>query len=269
MITKDPARWAALTRLAWDAGNESKLRRLVQADGPANPVGAANAKTATASTYRPVGATCPSSCPQFPREGVKRTCLALSGNVQWHQVRASALAAPSLRSVVVALVQAARWGNPARLNVSGDFSTPTGGLDEEFLEGVHAIAETLQGLIYRDMNEPPVVIAWGYTHVPAEQFGDWRTALARVGVVIRYSGVRGPWGAVVYPGPNPAAKAREIGATYCPDQAAQDQIRAGKRDGWSGVTCMDCRLCWERDRAVLFRSSNNTVPVEDGTQELA
>lgn len=257
---QDLTHWRALTRLAWNSGSVDKLRRLVQADGPVNPVGSANAKTATASTYRPVGATCPSTCPQFPKEGEKRTCLALSGNVALHQVRASSLVAPSIRSVIVALVHAARWGNPARLNVSGDFFTPTGELDVEFLAALLAVAEEIKLL----SKTPGAVIAWGYTHATPAQFKDWHLELDRVGIIIRYSGEKGPWGAVVYGGPNPAAKAREIGATYCPEQAVQDAIKGGRRDEWDGVTCLDCTLCWTRPRTILFRSSNNTMPVNDG-----
>ena len=258
---QDLDHWRALTRLAWYAGNNDKLRKLVQANGPVNPVGSANAKTATASTYRPVGATCPTTCPQFPKEGEKRTCLALSGNVQLHQVRASSLVAPSIRSVIVALVQAARWGNPARLNVSGDFFTPEGALDAAFLQALEAVADTIQ-----ELRGPynTTTLAWGYTHAKPAQFMDWHLALDKVGIVIRYSGETGPWGAVVYSGPNPAAKAREVGATYCPEQAMADAVKSGTRDAWSGVTCLDCTLCWTRPRTILFRSSNNTTPVNDG-----
>lgn len=239
----------ALVKLALDAPSPGALRRVVLATGHTNPVGNANSKTATPSTYRPVGPTCPTSCPQFPVEGQKRTCLALSGNVALHEKRALPFWHSSIRAAVIAMVDAARWGNPARMHVSGDFYDETGALDLMYLGALVTAAE-----IIRDRFNQRVV-AWSYTHAPPSVFEPWRTRLSNVGVVVRYSGQRGDWGALVTSDPDPRRRARELDATYCPEQAAHD---VGK-----SVTCVGCRLCWERARTILFRASNGAKPVPD------
>ena len=39
------------------------LRKAARVYGPLNPIGDGDAKTQTPGTYRPVGPTCPDSCP--------------------------------------------------------------------------------------------------------------------------------------------------------------------------------------------------------------
>lgn len=242
--------WARMTRLAWDALSPAQLRKMVTATGPTNPVGDANKKVQTGATYRPVGPTCPSSCPQFPKEGQKPTCFALSGNVALHSKKASSLAAPSLRAAVIGIVGSAKWGRPARLHVSGDFHQD-GEIDHEYIEGLIAIGLTTRALSHLE------VVAWTYTHAHNIPWNELRQA----GIVVRYSGSSDDWGAVVYPGPNPAKKAREIGAVYCPEQAVRDHVKATGR--WTDYSCMDCRKCWEKPKLILFRPSNGAVPVAD------
>lgn len=239
----------ALTRLAIGAASSAALRRLVLATGHTNPVGSANSKTSTPSTYRPVGPTCPTSCPQFPVPGQKNTCLAKSGNVALHEKRALPLWQSSIRAAIIAMVDAARWSNPARLHVSGDVYNEAGELDTEYLNALWTAAMVVQRHFKLD------VVAWSYTHAPVELFEARRIALKDVGVIFRYSGQQGDWGALVTTDPDPRRRARELGATYCPEQAAADVGRH--------VTCIDCRLCWERPRSILFRASNGAKPVPD------
>lgn len=239
----------ALTKLALAAASSGALRRLVLATGHTNPIGSANAKTSTPSTYRPVGPTCPTSCPQFPVAGQRNTCLAKSGNVALHEKRALPLWQSSIRAAVIAMVGAARWGNPARLHVSGDFYGEDGALDEDYLRAL----VTSASIVSEHLRQ--ATVAWTYTHAPAELFEPWRKQLWDAGIVVRYSGQLGDWGALVTTDPNPRRRARELNATYCPEQAAADVGRH--------VTCIDCRLCWERPRSILFRASNGAKPVAD------
>ena len=240
----------ALTNLAIAAYRPEQLRRIVKADGHTNPVGSANAKTATPSTYRPVGDTCPTSCPQFPRAGEHTSCLALSGNVALHQKRALPLWQSSVRAAIIAMVGAARWGNPARLHVSGDFFLPDGvTLDEQYIGALSDAANIVK------QHFKATWVAWTYTHATPEQFGFWRERFVEVGIALRFSGQPGDWGALVTDSKTPGAEARRLGATYCPEQAAAD---VGK-----SVTCVECTLCWTRSRSILFRPSNGARPNPD------
>ena len=244
MEQKDIDYWKALTATALTAQSPARLRSLVVASGAVNPAGSGNSKTALPGTYRPVGDTCPQACPLL-----NQGCYAQQGNTALHARRASALSAPSLRSALLAMVEAARGGTVARLHVSGDFLGPDGELDTEYVDGLIVIAKVLGERFPRTK-----VLAFTYTHVTG--IDDTIEALRNVGIVVRRSGRPEPWGAVVLPkSANYPAAARAVGATYCPAQAAKD---VGQY-----VTCQDCTLCWTRDRLVAFRPDGNSNPPAD------
>ena len=240
---------AKLTRLAITLRSPDAVRAVVKASGHTNPVGGGDAKVGTTATYNKVGETCPPTCAQFPQPGKKRTCMALSGNVALHEKRALPLWQSNTRAAIIAMVQAGAWRNPARLHVSGDFYA-NGVLDTQYLEALIEAAT-----IIRDHYSMPIV-AWAYTHVTRAEFSPWWDRMKEAGIVVRYSGDRGRWGVVVTTDPDPWKRARELNATYCPEQAAK--ARGVK------LSCVtDCGLCYDRDRLVLFSTSNNTKPEPD------
>lgn len=240
---------AKLVRLVITLRSPDAVKMVVRGSGHTNPVGGGNNKVGTTATYNKVGASCPSSCPQFPVEGKRKTCMALGGNVMMHERRAVPLWQSNIRAAIIAMVQAGAWRNPARLHVSGDFFV-NDELDTEYLEGL-IVAAT----IIREHYGIPVV-AWAYTHATREQFAPWWGRLREAGVLVRYSGHRGAWGAVVTIDPDPWKRARELGATYCPEQAAKAYGRK--------LSCTaDCGLCWHKDRLILFSISNGTKPTPD------
>ena len=118
-------------------------------DLPMNPIGAGNAKTATASTYRPVGASCP-PCP------FETTCYALRGLVRFHQERATTDCRASLTASALAMIAAWKAGTLARLHVSGDF-IKDGLIDDEYIYGLAELGQ----LLHEFMGSTPV-LAWSY-----------------------------------------------------------------------------------------------------------
>lgn len=193
----------------------------------ADPVGDSDAKTATPSTYRPVGPTCPSSCPYLGRG-----CYAQAGNVRLHEQRASGLALPSIRAAMIAIVSAHRQGTGYRLHVSGDFGTGDR-VDREYVLG---LAHAVEALRAHGIAAP----GWSYTHFGPDVFETSRLRLLRAGIVVRYSDRVGPLGAIVAPFDRVPSLRRSTGARVvkCPAQV-------------SDATCAECRLCWERPELTI------------------
>ena len=204
----------------WDAPI-GRLKDRAAMHGATNPVGDGDAKTASPGTYRPVGQTCPASCPYLGAG-----CYAEGGNVRMHQVRASDRCGPSVRAAAVAMVWAARTDRLARLHVSGDF-LERGRIDRHYIDALIRIGRWIQQQTGR------TIVAWSYTHIGPERFERFRTELLGAGIVVRYSDrTEGP-GAVVWPHDDRAGiKVRfGKGAVRCPAQLSDS------------VSCDDCRLC--------------------------
>lgn len=238
--------WTSLTRAAWNVPSIEALKRFIPATAR-NPAGSGNSKTELPGTYRPVGATCPATC-----EALNNGCYAQVGRVHMSAIRAAADAVLSARAAVFAMVAAVRYGAPARLHVSGDFATPDGSVDAEYVNALCAIGAELQRLSGAD------VVAYTYTHFDAATFGEYHERLAAVGIVVRWSGSAGAWGAINGAhGQSHAKAARANGATYCPQQAAED---VGRK-----VSCAECALCWTNSRPVYFRAHGQSAKRLPGT----
>lgn len=250
-----------LVRAAIVAGQ--RVRDVVRAFGHTNPVGNSNSKVTMPATYRPVGATCPSTCPQLPKAlggtSNTRACLALNGNVQLHQKRATPLLWSSMRAATIAVVSAARWGQVARLHVSGDLCGTDGKVDVEYVNALIIMARAVR----ESLRLPEgTVLAFGYTHLTRAELGDHWQQMFDAGIVFRFSGDNGKWGAVVTDDREGAPRiARELGATFCPEQAVHDADKA--KPVKRVVTCESCTLCWTKDRLILFRPSNGAKPNVD------
>jgi hypothetical protein len=198
---------------------------------PVAPVGVGNTKTGTASTYRPVGATCPSTCPYLGKG-----CYAEHGLVTIHERRAPKTSLASVVSAAIAIIAAVKCDALARLHVSGDFYVD-GRLDETYLTELIEVSETIQGLTNTSL------LAWTYTHAPPEEMDGWRERLHAAGVVVLYSDRVEPGGAVIWP----FRSFRTLQDLFplltlvrCPAQL-------------TGTTCRECRLCPEaRNRGLTI-----------------
>lgn len=215
----------------------SRLVETARKHGPVNPVGDGDSKTASPSTYRPVGSTCPDGssehigrCPYLGHG-----CYAEGGNVNLHQTRAGADLDASVNAAAVAMVWAVRTGRIARLHVSGDF-VRAGRVDHRYIAQLGILADTVNVTAGRPIG---TAIAWSYTHIPADVFEGYRVVLARHGIHVRLSDHAGAHGAIV----RDFRGLQGAGVRYlkCPAQLPQ------------GSTCAECRACWERpDHTIVF-----------------
>lgn len=193
------------------------------------PMGSGNGKTGAPGTYRPVGATCPDSCPQLE----SGACYALTGPVGLQQSRASEDPVKAVRSALAAIVAARVSGvGVARLHVSGDFGREAADVEvyvRELLRGLNAL---------RRVTGWTGVLAWSYTHSP--HMGRWMGLLRSAGVAVRVSDKLGWNGAVVVPFDR-IGEARAM--TRLPVAKCPAQLR--------DVTCTECALCWTRPDVVI------------------
>ena len=208
------------------------LKAAASAFGTSVPVGDGDGKTASPGTYRPVGGTCPSTCP-FLGNG----CYAEGGNVAMHQRRAAAERNAALIGAAVAFVWARVTERVARLHVSGDVGQTW---DREYLRGLRDLAIEVNTQSGALRGTP---VAWSYTHhkMDRARLAALRT-LASVGVHVRRSDHLGHNGVVVMPFAEVPAVRRETGVRLakCPAQ-----LRS--------TNCADCTLCWTRpDLTVVF-----------------
>lgn len=203
------------------------LREAAERHGPCVPVGDGDSKTGAPGTYRPVGATCPATCP-FLGAG----CYAQSGNVVLHQRRALESADAAIRGAAVAMIWARLTGRVARLHVSGDFGR--GAPHPYYIDRLTGLA--LHVRILLPGTNPWV--AWTYTHHARGTFTTGQLGgMTVAGISVRFSDDAGPMGAVVHPHGNMAElRAANPGARFmkCPAQL---------RDN---VNCATCKLCWTR-----------------------
>lgn len=199
---------------------------------PCNPLGAGTSKLGLAGTYRPVGATCPASCPLLDQG-----CYAQQGQVGMQQRRASAELLASLTSAAIVMTCSARHAQIARLHVSGDLYAPDGALDLPYLCGLIHIATRLRrapGLGAK------ALFAYTYTH--GEDLGVWTMLLREAGILVRQSGHAGHGGCVVEPFEGLEALS-----------AAYPEVRFARcRAQLDDLTqCRDCALCWEREELTI------------------
>ena len=202
------------------------------------PVGDGDAKTASPGTYRPVGGSCPKSCPYLD-DG----CYAQGGNVNTHQRRAQESIEAAANGAALAMVWARQTGRVARLHVSGDGKAVDG--PEAFSPKYADLLCAAADAVNRMSGQPQgTVCAWSYTHFPvgAGRTGQLIERLASHGIIVRASDKLGHGGAVVMPFADVPAvrKATGVKLAKCPAQLGD-------------TDCNACRLCWTRpDLTIVF-----------------
>lgn len=200
--------------------------------GDTNPVGAGDVKTGSPGTYRPVGPTCPATCPQAD------ACYATTGNVALHQRTASADVAPAVRAAAVAIVAAWKTGKLARLHVSGDYGRTAADVDA-YCEALISMLHAYRAANPKDTRE---YVAWTYTH-SSWAWQRWSAKLRAAGVYTRRSDYLGKHGAIVVQSWGEVRTLRETEGrrvARCPAQI-------------SDTDCAACTLCWSRpDVTIAF-----------------
>ena len=208
---------------------EIGVRMKAALDGaPCVPVGDSDVKTQSPGTYRPVGLTCPPSCP-FLGNG----CYAQGGNVGIHEKRADASVEAAINGAAIAMVWAALTWRVARLHVSGDVCGTDGEVDYMYVLKLAA----LSGVVRREFGlGTDAVTAWSYTHAKDTE---WAQPLRDSGVAMRQSDAAAEWGAIV--ADFDSLPDTDVRLARCPAQL-------------TGTNCNDCRLCWERpDLCIVFK----------------
>jgi len=202
------------------------------------PVGNANKKTGTISTYAPVGDTCPSSCP-FLNNG----CYAQGGNVNIHQNNSTDDSTMRVISVAHALVLGIHNQLPVRLHVSGDFYL-NDEVDLAYLEGIATV------FFYFSENWLPAKRylarrqVWTYTHARSDEDYSLIDDMIGDNVTVIRSDRAIAGGAIV-------KNFDRLGEVSFPEGTkpfkCPAQLSGGK------VTCAECRACIEpKDRVIVF-----------------
>lgn len=231
--------------------NIEVLRTLAKGFGLAsNPVGGGNKKTHLPGNYRPVGASCPSSCPYLPDEKGKSQCYALRAHVNIAQKRSSTDLEKSLTSAAIVMISAANTGTHARLHVSGDFFIGDK-LDIGYLDGLTAIGK----LIHR-LTGVLKVRAYSYTH--AKSVADLRriAKLKEVGIVVLQSDSIVKGGAIIADWdklPELRKKHKGLHIAKCPAQMPPVRTRQGTERKASCATCDLCVTAEERGICIAFK----------------
>lgn len=208
------------------------------------PFGDGDAKTGAPGMYRGVGVTCPDDCSHHPAND--DTCYAGMGRVGIHQ--GNAWGASVEATVVTAgatMVWAYLTGRVSRLEVSGDFGVDDGdpltgsAFDHEYARLLMAMA-----LAVRKFYGLPAthVLAWTYTGFSPSDYdvGLALTGLACAGIQVRLSGHLGENGAITAPFDAVPSLRKE---TDTPIAKCPAQLR--------DVSCIECKLCWERPDLVI------------------
>lgn len=202
-------------------------------------LGAGNAKTDSPGTYRPVGSTCPASCPYLGAG-----CYAQQRRTHMAAVRASAAHYPAVVGAVAAVRAGQITGRLARLHVSGDLGATRAEIDAYCSDLIAALTP------FGGSVESP--IAWTYTHHHPRDVGPWLDRLRAIGVAIRRSDYSGRWGVIVLPSFAPDVVARARREASAPVVKCRAQLPGG-------ATCATCRICWDRpDLVVAFRPDGGT-----------
>lgn len=246
-ITPDLFSIISGTSYASRSGAIKKCRKYFRSIGiEPNPVGVTNSKTQVPGTYRPVGPTCPDSCP-FLGDG-DGSCYAKFGPAGLAQKRASSLSVQGAASAAIAMVLAAYHGEKARLHVSGDFiALGNDGkiVDVEYIDALCQISAS----ICQHLGVDSRVNAWSYTHIDRESFLPFHKQLKEAGINVVWSDHAGSNGALVWdheaidelkdllpPG---------VKAIPCPAQTHES------------VTCKSCDLCSrlaQLNRVIIFHA---------------
>jgi len=187
------------------------------------PLGAGNSKTQVPSTYRPVGKTCPSSCPWLDNG-----CYAQQGHVRLVEKRSASEALPSIRSAALAMVVARHNKRLARLHVSGDF-LEDGIVSMAYVTGLLAVAAEIHRLLPGREE-----LAWSYTHLSQEEFGVSHRELQAAGILVLWSEQHRDGGAVVWE----HARIQELRKAH--PELRYVKCRAQLQDE---VSCASCDLC--------------------------
>ena len=215
--------------------------------GPTNRLGIRNGKTATLGTYRPVGTTCPDSCPYL-----NSGCLAQRSKVGMHQSKSSPEVDRALASAAVGILYAMVTRDPWRELVSGD-AGKTWEDAREYHEGL-----ILMLSIAKEHPNAPRWFGWRYTHLPRTPEGLGIVGrLKSLGLFTRWSDYAGPGGALVKPHDDQtikALKAQGLKPFRCLEQTTEHE------------NCMSCRACWERpSHTIIFKAQGNayTKPTKE------
>lgn len=215
-----------------------KGRALLRKEGfEPNPVGAGNKKTGLPGTYRPVGASCPSSCALLGAG-----CYAQKGNVALAQKRAEVELTRDLSSAALGMAVAKHTqAGPCRLHVSGDLLRD-GSADREYMAGLADIA--------KQIDNPSGTSAYGYTHAGEDTISEaelWH--LASVGIRIRRSLDKAE-----DMDENTAIVAERNFANFGEIKgiAKRKGLKVAKcREQLDGTSCAECKLCWEKPEVVI------------------
>jgi hypothetical protein len=216
----------------------SFLRKAARVYGPLNPIGDGDSKTQTPGTYRPVGPTCPDSCPRL----IDEDCYALGGNVGIHQRRALVELEAAFRSAEVVFIWAVQTYRWARLHVSGGFGKEDETeLRQTYVDGLCELANRVNRLAGRPIGTD---IAWTYTHLPGVTFDTpWIAQLRASGIHVRISDHVGPNGAIV----GDHSQFKGIRAKLKPLGLKPVKCLAQVGD----YSCRTCGICWERPELVV------------------
>lgn len=198
-----------------------------------NPMGTGASKLGIGATYRPVGSTCPASC---PLKGAG--CYAQQGHVGLAQKRASSDLMRSLASAACMMVLSARYKQVCRLHVSGDFADSQSLPDVAYIQGVAYIARHIKAHV----TGAPKILAYTYTHITRELFDPYSHLLLEAGVVVRQSDDVAPGGVVVEQFDKvEQLRVKHPESTFVKCRAQLDEL----------TQCVDCKLCWEKPELVV------------------
>lgn len=207
-------------------------RKALQAAGvEPNPVGVGNAKTELPGTYRPVGASCPSTCALLGSG-----CYAQKGHVALAQNRAKVDLDKDLGAAALAMVAASKLPTPkpARLHVSGDL-LKQGELDSAYIAGLQLLAPSIP-------SKSPVK-AYGYTHAKGPEVTEAIQDLKAAGIVIRPS-------LDDKPEPGGAFVAEKGFRNFQELKLANPDTKLVKcREQVDGTSCANCGICWDAKTA--------------------
>src|SRR5262245_7626460 len=185
------------------------------------------------SWSRPVGPTCPQSCP-FLHTLCYAERIAPEVQAKWEANAPRTDWGPWSRQLQIELSEAGRRGHQVRIHVGGDFLLPSGELDRDYIIAV------LRAYVYAK----PRPASWCYTHVWREM--DWfRGMFVALGIEM-FASVHTPeeasearalgWRLAIDGGDRPDSYPawRAKGELNCPEQ----------RLGHERITCSTCRYCF-------------------------
>jgi len=212
------------------SGLERKLKASITV---CNPVGFGNSKLGIASTYRPIGKTCPTTCPWFDNG-----CYGQGGKCNMHQRRSQDCPKASTTAFVIgALVSAYHTQAPVRLHVTGDIYS-NGKIDTVYVESLIQACNDLRQYCQVPL---PTVLAYGYTAGVENELESVVASLHAVGIRIRYSNRLDANSTYVYPHSEIDELRKQTTTPLVPCL-----VQVGKRE-----TCATCKVCWQASKACV------------------